>query len=174
LSLKSVTHQIGVNINISICILQENIQLTKEVQELKISIENITYLRSQVITQLDECKRRLEDEDRRRVTLESHLHSIEMELESCRVQLEEESEARLDLERQLQKANGDCQLFKSKYETEVQARAEEIEDIRYSLLFAFLLPSLSVMQNSQRTSSFKIEEESKNLILQIHTTQNHR
>lgn len=104
--------------------------MTKDVQELKVSIENITYLRSQVITQLDECKRRLEDEDRRRVTLESHLHSIEMELESVRVQLEEESEARLDLERQLQKANGDCQLFKSKYETEVQARAEEVEDIR--------------------------------------------
>lgn len=108
----------------------ENIQLTKEVQELKVSIENITYLRTQALTQLDDAKRRLEDEDRRRATLESHLHSVEMELESVRVQLEEESEARLDLERQLQKANGDCQMFKSKYENEVHARAEEVEEIR--------------------------------------------
>jgi len=100
------------------------------VQELKVSIENITYLRTQALTQLDDARRRLEDEDRRRATLESNLHSVEMELESCRVQLEEESEARLDLERQLQKANADAQLFKSKYETEVQARAEEIEEIR--------------------------------------------
>lgn len=111
-------------------ISQENIILIKEVQELKVSIENITYLRSQVITQLEETKRRLEDEDRRRATLESQLHSVEMELESVRVSLEEEAEARLDLERQLQKSNADVSLFRSKYESEVQARVEEVEDIR--------------------------------------------
>jgi len=108
----------------------ENIQLTKDVQELKVSIENVTYLRTQALTQSDDAKRRLEDEDRRRVTLESHLHSVEMELESVRVQLEEESEARLDLERQLQKSNADAQMYKSKYESEVHARAEEVEEIR--------------------------------------------
>lgn len=47
-------------------IFQENIQLVKEVQELKVSIENITYLKSQILTQLEDSRRRLEEEDRRR------------------------------------------------------------------------------------------------------------
>lgn len=118
-----------------ICILckskKENIQLTKEVQELKVSIENITYLKNQIHSQLDESRRRLEEEDRRRATLESQLHSVEMELESVRVQLEEESESRLEIERQLSKASADVSLWKSKYESEVHARQEELEEVRY-------------------------------------------
>ncbi|KAF4531499.1 hypothetical protein B566_EDAN004095 [Ephemera danica] len=109
---------------------QENIELTKEVQDLKVNIENVSYLRSQVIGQLEDARRRLEDEDRRRSTLESTLHQVEMELESVRVQLEEESEARLDLERQLVRANGEAQSFKSKYESEASARIEEVEEIK--------------------------------------------
>jgi len=97
---------------------------------LKVSIENITYLKSQISSQLEDSRRRLEEEDRRRVTLESQLHSIEMELESVRVQLEEESESRLEIERQLSKAGADVSLWKSKYESEASARVEEIEEIR--------------------------------------------
>jgi len=111
-------------------ISQENIQLIKEVQELKVSIENISYLKQQLTSQLDDAKRRLEDDDRRRSMLESSLHTVEMELESVRVQLEEESEARLDLERQTQRINADCQTWKSKYESEAHARVEEIEELR--------------------------------------------
>lgn len=103
----------------------------KEVQELKVSIENISYSRTQIATQLEDTRRRLEDEDRRRSTLESQLHTLEMELESTRVQLEEESEARSDIERHLSKANGDVLVWKSKYESEASARAEEIEELRY-------------------------------------------
>lgn len=85
---------------------QENIEYVKEVQDLKVSIESISFSKTQVITQLEDARRRLEDEDRRRSTLEATLHQVEIELDSIRVQLEEESEARLDLERQLVKATG--------------------------------------------------------------------
>ena len=48
--------------------------------------------------------------------------------------MEEESEARLELERQLTKANGDAASWKSKYEAEMQAHADEVEELRYSIL----------------------------------------
>jgi len=109
---------------------QENIELVKEVQDLKVSIENTSYLKSQIAGQLEDARRRLEDDERRRSLLEANLHSVEVELESVRVQLEEESEARLDLERQLIKANGESQAWKSKYDSEASARAEEVEELR--------------------------------------------
>ena len=66
----------------------------------------------------------------RRSSLESTLHSIEVELESVRVQLEEECEARLDLERQVSKANSDALNWKSKFESESAAHSEEVEEMR--------------------------------------------
>lgn len=43
---------------------QENIELTKEVQDIKIQIENVTYLKSQIAGQLEDARRRLEDDER--------------------------------------------------------------------------------------------------------------
>ncbi len=85
---------------------QENVELIKNVQDLKLSIESVNFSKTQLISHLEDARRRLEDDERRRSMLESSLHQVETELESTRVQLEEESEARLDLERQLVKANG--------------------------------------------------------------------
>lgn len=85
---------------------QENIELTKEVQDIKVNLENAIYLRSQLASQLEDARRRAEDDERRRSLLEANLHQVEVELESIRIQLEEESEARLDLERQLVKSQG--------------------------------------------------------------------
>lgn len=45
-------------------LLQEVIELTKEVQDLKVNIENVTYLRSQVASQLEDARRRLEEDER--------------------------------------------------------------------------------------------------------------
>lgn len=36
----------------------------KEVQDLKVSIENTTYLKSQIAGQLEDARRRLEDDER--------------------------------------------------------------------------------------------------------------
>lgn len=69
-------------------------------------MENAIYLKSQLAGQLEDARRRAEDDERRRSILEANLHQVEIELESVRVQLEEESEARLDLERQLVKSQG--------------------------------------------------------------------
>lgn len=44
--------------------LQENIELTKDVQDLKIQIENVQYLKSQIGGQLEDARRRLEDDER--------------------------------------------------------------------------------------------------------------
>jgi len=116
--------------NIKQRISQENIDLVKEVQDLKINIENISYSKSQVLSQLEDSRRRLEEDERRRSSLEATLRQVESDLESLRLQLEEESEARLDLERQLNKANGDVSLYKNKYETECATRVEEVEELR--------------------------------------------
>jgi hypothetical protein len=43
---------------------QENIELTKEVQDLKVNLENSTYLKSQLAGQLEDARRRLEDDER--------------------------------------------------------------------------------------------------------------
>lgn len=109
---------------------QENIELIKDVQDLKSQLDTVSYSKSQIVSQLEDARRRLEDEDRRRSMLESSLHQVESELESIRIQLEEESEARIDLERQLVKANADATSWQNKYNAEVAARAEECEEIR--------------------------------------------
>ena len=44
--------------------LQENLELTKEVQDLKVNLENSTYLKSQLAGQLEDARRRLEDDER--------------------------------------------------------------------------------------------------------------
>lgn len=67
-------------------------------------------MKGQLAGQLDDARRRAEDDERRRSLLEAQLHQVEVELESVRVQLEEESEARLDLERQLVKSQGEVQV----------------------------------------------------------------
>lgn len=96
----------------------------------QVSLENATYLKTQLAGQLEDARRRAEDDERRRSVLESQLHQVEIELESIRVQLEEESEARLDLERQLVKSQGEVQVYRSKYESEAAARVEEVEELR--------------------------------------------
>jgi len=45
-------------------ISQENLELIKEVQDLKVNIENATYLKSQLAGQLEDARRRLEDDER--------------------------------------------------------------------------------------------------------------
>jgi chromosome segregation ATPase len=109
---------------------QENIELVREVQDLKVNIESVYFSKSQIVSQLEDARRRIEDDDRRRSHLESSLHSVETELETIRIQLEEESEARLDLERQLVKSTGECANWKVRFESEAAARAEEVEEIR--------------------------------------------
>jgi hypothetical protein len=52
--------------------LQENLELTKEVQDLKVNLENSTYLKSQLAGQLEDARRRLEDDERVRKAVLSH------------------------------------------------------------------------------------------------------
>lgn len=40
------------------------------------NIENVIYLRTQVVGQLEDARRRLEDEDRRRSLVEASLHQV--------------------------------------------------------------------------------------------------
>jgi len=119
--------------NIKQRISVENIELIKEVQELKIALDNSNHIKGQLAQQLEDTRRRLEDEERRRQSLEIQIHTLEVDLESVRVQLEEESEARIDLERQLSKANSDALMWKSKYEAECLAHADEVEELRRKL-----------------------------------------
>ena len=43
---------------------------------MKVNIENVVYLRSQIASQLEDARRRLEDEERRRSLVEASLHSV--------------------------------------------------------------------------------------------------
>lgn len=153
-------------------ISQENLDLVKEVQDLKINIESVTYSRSQVLSQLEDSRRRLEEDERRRSTLEATLRQVEIDLESCRLQLEEESEARLDLERQLNNANGNVALYKNKYETEAAARAEEVEEVRRKFTIRIQeqeehIESLIVKINSLEKIKIKLSTEVEVLIIDL-------
>lgn len=153
-------------------ISQENLDLVKEVQDLKINIESVTYSRSQVLSQLEDARRRLEDDERRRSTLEATLRQVEIDLESIRLQLEEESEARLDLERQLNNANGNCALYKNKYETEASARVEEVEEIRRKFTIRIQeqdehIESLIIKINSLEKIKTKLTTEVEILIIDL-------
>lgn len=108
----------------------ENVELIKEVHDYKMSLDNVNHLKSQLATQLEDTKRRLEEEDRKRAAVENHCHTLEVENESLKVQIEEESEQRVEVERQLAKANGDIASWKSKYDAEVQAHADEVDDLK--------------------------------------------
>lgn len=153
-------------------ISQENLDLVKEVQDLKINIESVTYSKSQVLSSLEDCRRRLEEDERRRSTLEATLRQTEIDLESIRLQLEEESEARLDLERQLNNANGNVALYKNKYETEAAARVEEIEEIRRKFTIRIQeqdehIESLIIKINSLEKLKTKLTTEVEVLIIDL-------
>lgn len=45
-------------------IYNENIEITKEYQEIKITLDNTNHIKSQLASQLEDTRRRLEDEDR--------------------------------------------------------------------------------------------------------------
>lgn len=68
----------------------ENTELIKEIHEYKVSLDNSNHTKSQLATQLEESRRRLEDEERKRSSLEQHSHTLEIEVESLKLQLEEE------------------------------------------------------------------------------------
>lgn len=42
----------------------ENAEYLKEIHELKVSLDNVNHLKSQLATQLEDTRRRLEDEER--------------------------------------------------------------------------------------------------------------
>lgn len=44
--------------------------------KFQVNLENTVYLKSQLISQLEDARRRLEDEDRRRSLLEANLHQV--------------------------------------------------------------------------------------------------
>lgn len=156
---------------------QENIELIKDVQDLKAQLDTVSFSKSQAISQLEDARRRLEDEDRRRSLLESSLHQVESELESIRLQLEEESEARIDLERQLVKANADASSWQNKYSAEVTARAEECEEIRrkYQIRITELeehIETLVVKVNNLEKQKTRLTSEVEVLIIDLEKSNN--
>jgi len=156
---------------------QENIELTKEVQDIKVNLENAIYLKSQLAGQLEDARRRAEDDERRRAIIEANLHQVEVELESVRVQLEEESEARLELERQYVKSQGEVQIWKSKYETEALARAEEVEELRRKYTARIQeqeehIESLLVKINNLEKQKSRLQSEVEVLIIDLEKANN--
>lgn len=156
---------------------QENIELTKEVQDIKVNLENAIYLKSQLAGQLEDARRRAEEDDRRRQIIEANLHQVEIELESVRVQLEEESEARLELERQYVKSQGEVQVWKSKYESEAVARAEEVEELRRKYTARITeqeehIESLLVKINNLEKQKSRLQSEVEVLIIDLEKANN--
>ncbi|RZC36450.1 paramyosin, partial [Asbolus verrucosus] len=142
-----------------------------------VTLENANYLKSQLASQLEDARRRAEDDERRRSLLEAQLHQVEIELESIRVQLEEESEARLDLERQLVKSQGELQVYKSKYEAECVARAEEVEELRRKYTARITeqeehIEALLVKVNNLEKQKSRLQSEVEVLIIDLEKANN--
>lgn len=135
------------------------------------------YLKTQLAGQLEDARRRAEDDERKRSILDAQLHQVEIELESVRVQLEEESEARLELERQLVKSQGDVSIWKSKYESECISHVEEVEELRrkYNVRLTEMeehIESLLVKVNNLEKQKSRLQSEVEVLIIDLEKANN--
>lgn len=133
---------------------------------LQVNLENVIYLKSQLAGQLDDARRRAEDDERRRSILEANLHQVEIELESVRVQLEEESEARLDLERQLVKSQGEVQVCSRRLEL-IRSKLFRKRFCRYGNLNSKLRPSPVPKKSRSCAASSALASKSKRSTLKL-------
>jgi chromosome segregation ATPase len=62
--IEELTRQVNEVTSIRVRLTQENSELLKEIHEIKVHLDNANHLKTQLATQLEDSRRRLEDEER--------------------------------------------------------------------------------------------------------------
>lgn len=161
-------------------ITTENIELHRSVQELKVRIEEITYISKNASSNVEEFRRKYEEEERRRHKLESEIVAISQELASLRSSYDEEVELRIDIERKYSNECATANSYKSKWEIEVRGRQEEVEEIKKKLLIRITeleetISSISLKLSGVEKQKSRLSQEVEILILDLEkSNNNHR
>ncbi|XP_024920049.1 myosin-16-like isoform X3 [Cynoglossus semilaevis] len=111
----------------------ENIDLSRELEDVQSRFTQTSRLKASLILQVDELKRQVEEENKGRNTAVVSLANARHDLSLLKEQLEEESEARSELQRLVSKLNADVTSWRSKYETDAIHRTEELEETKKKL-----------------------------------------
>merc|ERR1711970_1681047 len=161
-------------------ITSENLELHKSVQELKVKIEEITYISKNAGSNLEEYKRKLDEEERRRRKLESDYAAVVQELATLRASYDEEVELRIDIERKYSNECAQSGSFKLKWETECRNRADEVDEMKKKMMIRIneLEETISTMSskltNVEKQKS-RLSQEIEVLILDLEkSNNNHR
>jgi len=161
-------------------ITSENIELHRSVQELKVKIEEITYISKNATSNLEEYRRKCDDEERRRRKLEADITSLSVELANLRSSYDEECELRIDIERKYSNECANSISYKTKWETEVRNRADEVEEIKKKLMIRITELEETISMLSQKLSGVekqksRLSQEIEVLILDLEkANNNHR
>lgn len=62
--IEELSRQVNEVTSIRVRLTQENSELLKEIHEIKVHLDNANHLKTQLATQLEDARRRLEDEER--------------------------------------------------------------------------------------------------------------
>lgn len=161
-------------------IVSENIELHKSVQELKVRIEEITYISKNSCSSLEEFRRKAEDEERRRRKLESEYTLVVNELANLRSSFDEECELRIDIERKYSSECASATQYKAKWEMEVRNRTDEVEEIKKKMMIRITeleetISIISLKLSGVDKQKSRLSQEIEILILDLEkSNNNHR
>merc|ERR1711970_68223 len=161
-------------------ITSENLELHKSVQELKVKIEEITYISKNAGSNLEEYKRKLDEEERRRRKLESDYAAVTQELATLRCSFDEECELRIDIERKLSNESASAASYKAKWETEARNRADEVEEIKKKMMLRITeleetISTMSTKLTGVEKAKSRLQQEIEIMILDLEkANNNHR
>ncbi|XP_045072282.1 myosin-8-like isoform X3 [Coregonus clupeaformis] len=111
----------------------ENGELTRHLEEKKLTVSQLTRVKLVCSQQIEELKRLLEEEVKAKNALAHGLQSTRHDCDLLREQYEEEQESKVELQRSMSKANSEVALWRTKYETDAIQRTEELEDAKRKL-----------------------------------------
>jgi len=161
-------------------ITTENIELHKSVQELKVKIEEVTYNSKNASSNLEEIRRKLDEEERRRRKLDADYTALMQELTTLRCSYDEECELRIDIERKYSNECTNASNYKAKYETEVRNRADEVDDMKKKMTIRIneleeTISSISSKLSNVEKQKSRLSQEIEVLILDLEkANNNHR
>merc|ERR1711970_1229288 len=161
-------------------ITSENLELHKSVQELKVKIEEITYISKNAGSNLEEYKRKLDEEERRRRKLESDYAAVTQELATLRCSFDEECELRIDIERKYSNESASAASYKAKWETEARNRADEVEEIKKKMMLRITeleetISTMSTKLTGVEKAKSRLQQEIEIMILDLEkANNNHR
>ena len=91
---------------------------------------NLSRIKSQLTSQLEESRRTADEESRERQTAVGQFKNAQHEIEGMRDQLDEMEEGKADALRQLSKANAEVSQWTSRFESDALLKADELEDAK--------------------------------------------